>query len=106
MLCLVICSWGKMMGVVLLLLSKFSLFLHREFVQDAAAWREIRRARLLPLQRPHRAAQAKTPSLASRSVAAWNQGVHVARRLLHHLKAGVIYGWESYRWERVRLGRR
>jgi len=87
-------------------LDKFSLFLHREFVQDAAAWREIRRARLLPLQRPHRAAQAKTPSLASRSVAAWNQGVHVARRLLHHLKAGVIYGWESYRWERVRLGRR
>jgi hypothetical protein len=58
------------------------------------------------LQRPHRAAQATTPSLASRSVAAWKQGAHVARRLLHHLKASVLYGWESYRWARARSGRR
>src|SRR2546426_4391090 len=34
--------------------NKYSLFLHREFVEDPAAWAGIRRQRLFPARRPHR----------------------------------------------------
>jgi hypothetical protein len=83
--------------------NKFSLFLHREFIQDDAAWQELRRSRLFPLKWPNHAARACDPRFSSRLAVGWKQGLYVAHRLLHHLTAGARYGWESVRWERVRL---
>lgn len=80
--------------------NKFSLFLHREFIQDPAAWREIRRRRLFPLQRPHRAAQAATSRLSARLAAGWKQWAHSFRRFRFHLGAALHYAWEIPHWER------
>jgi hypothetical protein len=82
--------------------NKFSLFLHREFIPDNASWREMRRIRLFPLQRPNLAAQASRPGSLTRLAASWRQGVYVAGRLAHHLMTAVQYGWESSRWQRLR----
>ncbi len=82
--------------------NKFSLFLHREFIKDEALWREVRRSRLFPLQRPSRAAEPSSPRLSSRLLAAWKQGIYTGRRLRHHLVAAARYGIESRRWERAR----
>ena len=94
--------YGRKSALYNFSVDKSTLLLHREFVRGVAPWREIRRLRLFPLQRPHRAAQALAPGFAARSVAAWRQGIHVVRRVLHHLKAAILYGWQSYRWERIR----
>jgi hypothetical protein len=82
--------------------NKFSLFLHREFIQDPATWREIERGRLFPWHRPNRAAETSNPKSLPRLAAAWKQGVYTARRLRHHLLGAARYGLESHRWERAR----
>jgi hypothetical protein len=82
--------------------NKYALFLYREFVRDEAAWRQIRRARLLPLHRPNRvagAAASATPVLLPPS---WRQGWYMAQRLIHHVVKGAGYVWESARWDRLR----
>lgn len=81
--------------------NKFSLLLHREFVEDTKAWREIRSKRLFPFRRPHRAAEATSPRLASHLAAAWRQGRHVLRRIRFHLVAAACYAWELPMWERL-----
>jgi hypothetical protein len=82
--------------------NKYCLFLYREFVPDDATWREIRRRRLFPLQRPNRAARASTPEISARLAAGWKQGSYVARRLFRLLIATVPYTWEFIQWKRVR----
>lgn len=86
--------------------NKFSLFLHREFVQDHATWRAVRRLRLFPIHKPNRAVKASSSDVLARLVALWKQGLHVAGRLLHHLTAAIGYAWEAPRWERLRAGAR
>jgi hypothetical protein len=86
--------------------NKFNLFLHREFVQDHATWREVRRLRLFPIHRPNRAVEASSTDVIARFIAAWKQGLHVAARLLHHLTTTIEYAWEAPRWERLRAGAR
>ncbi len=80
---------------------KFSLFLHREFVQDLSAWRDIRRRRLFPFQRPHRAVRASSQRFSSRLTAAWKQRVYAFRRVRFHLGAALRYAWELPRWQRM-----
>lgn len=82
--------------------NKFSLFLHREFIQDEADWREILRIRLFPMQRPNQGFQSSTPTFSSRFAASWRRGIHVAQRMLYHLMAAIRYGLESPRWNRAR----
>jgi len=81
---------------------KYSLLLHREFIREEDVWRDLRRRRIFPLHRPNHPAKALKPGLASHLAAGWSQGVYVARRLAHHSKAALTYGWERYRWERIR----
>jgi len=82
--------------------NKYGLFLHREFVPDAASWRKIRRRRLLPLQRPNRGAQSSSPRVSDRLATGWRQASYIGQRLLHHSVAAVRFLWESRRWERMR----
>lgn len=82
--------------------TKFGLFLHREFVQDGAAWREIEKNRLFPLHRPNRPAATPSPKLALRLLASWKQGLYVLERVRHHLVGATQYGLESRRWARAR----
>jgi hypothetical protein len=82
--------------------NKYALFLYREFVQDEAAWRQIRRTRLLPLHRPNRVTGAAAPATYTSLPASWKQGVYVVQRLLHHSVSGARYAWESARWERIK----
>lgn len=81
---------------------KFSLFLHREFIQDQATWREIRRARLFPTHRPNHVLRSASRAVSFHGAANWKQGLYVAQRLKHHLVAAVQYGLESPHWARTR----
>jgi hypothetical protein len=82
--------------------NKYTLFLYREFVRDEAAWRQIRRSRLLPLQRPNRLPGAAAPATSVPLPESWKQAWYVIRRLVHHSMRGAGYVWESARWERLR----
>ena len=88
------------------LTNKFSLFLHREFVPDPSVWRAVRLRLLFPVQRPNKAVEARSPRLSSRLAAAAKQTLYGGRRVVHHLTAALRYGWESYRWQRLRTGGR
>ena len=89
------CALGNFMG------DKFSLFLLREFMPDAVAWRKVWRRRLFPIHRPNRAAEATSPRISARVEAGFKQSLHVARRFKFHVVSGFRLGWELSRWERV-----
>ncbi|MGH9326461.1 MAG: nucleotidyltransferase domain-containing protein [Terriglobia bacterium] len=82
--------------------NKFSLFLHREFIEDIAAWRQIRHKILFPLHRPNRAVRSGSLNLRARIVTEWKQAWYVSRRVRHHVWATMRYGLESGRWYRTR----
>jgi hypothetical protein len=82
--------------------NKYALFLHHEFVPDEATWAGVLRWRLLPIQRPNRAARASSPKVTARLAAGWSQATYVARRLSHHSLGALRYMWESRQWERIR----
>jgi len=82
--------------------NKYTLFLYREFVRDEAAWRQIRRSRLLPLQRPNHAPVAAVPATSVPLPGSWKQAWYVMHRLIHHSMRGAGYVWETARWERLR----
>ncbi len=86
---------GNFMG------DKFSLFLLREFIPDAVAWRVVSRRRLFPFHRPNRAAEALSPRMSSRLAAGLKQSLHIARRVKFHLVSALRLGWEYPRWQRV-----
>jgi len=81
---------------------KFSLFLQREFIPDASAWRNVRRRKLFPLHVPNRAAQATSPGWGPGLIAARKQAMHVVRRVRFHFISLLRYAWELPRWERLR----
>ncbi len=83
--------------------NKYSLFLHREFIKDAAAWREVRRRRLWPLAQVRRALVLRPSGTSSFCKAAWMQGIHVARRVSFHLTAAIGYALAWPFWSR-RIG--
>jgi hypothetical protein len=81
--------------------NKYALFLHREFVQDEAAWKAIQRDRLFPLHLPNRV----TGSVATAAPAILPEGCrqswYAVRRFLHHATNGARYARESARWNRL-----
>ncbi|MGH9377797.1 MAG: nucleotidyltransferase family protein [Terriglobia bacterium] len=81
--------------------NKFGLFLHREFIQEAATWRAIQRSHLFPIHRPNQAVHTPNSTLRSHLAAGWKQWFYVAQRLKHHVVATLRYGLESPRWERA-----
>lgn len=81
--------------------NKFSLFLHREFIQDAPSWREIQRKRLFPLQGPPRAVQAASRRFYSRLAVTWKEFGFVVRRVAFHLGSALRYAWELPTWRRM-----
>jgi hypothetical protein len=80
---------------------KYSLFLHREFVQDSVTWAGIRKRRLFPLQRPHRL-PAPFHRRSSRLAKLWMDGCHAIRRVKFHAVSVFKYAWEHPRWMRLR----
>jgi hypothetical protein len=84
---------------------KCSLFLHREFVDDSAAWTTIRRRRLFPVRRPHRPPAIVFQRGFSYPGKLWMESVHALRRLKFHAVAGIRYVCEYPRWmlRRARL---
>ncbi|MBI1983371.1 MAG: nucleotidyltransferase family protein, partial [Acidobacteria bacterium] len=82
--------------------NKFSLFLHREFVESDAGWREVRRRRLFPMQSPLHAAKVLTQRASSRTAARWRQCKHAARRFRYHLISALLYALHWPLWRRTR----
>ncbi len=80
--------------------NKLSLFLHREFIQDPAVWREIRWRRLFPVHRLHHVAQASRHLFCFHKVTVEMQA-HLIRWLSSHLSAPLGYAWEWPRWQRM-----
>ncbi len=80
--------------------NKFSLYLHREFVQNAVDWRKILRTRLFPIQLPHRAAEVSSSPRSSILGADWRGWAHILSRLRFHLSSALRYAWELPRWNR------
>jgi hypothetical protein len=81
---------------------KSSLFLYREFVDDASAWSKIWHRRLFPVRRPH-----KPPSIVfqrgfSYTGRLWIEGMHAIRRLKFHSLSGIWYAFEYPRWMLLR----
>jgi hypothetical protein len=81
--------------------NKFSLFLHREFIQDSAAWRDIRRRQLFLLKRPARVAGNPTPGARANLRARWRQLVYLAHVLGFHVPATLQYALELPHWRRM-----
>jgi hypothetical protein len=90
--------YGKQAALANFRNGKYTLFLHREFVDDRAAWANIVRRRLFPLRRPHRppavAFQRGFSHLGRLSM----EGLHALRRLKFHALSDLRYLWEYPRW--------
>jgi hypothetical protein len=84
---------------------KCSLFLHREFVDNASAWTRIRRRRLFPVQRPHRPPAIVFQRGFSRPGRLWMETFHALRRAKFHALAGLRYACEYPRWSLLRRAR-
>jgi len=84
--------------------SKLSLLLHREFVEDPALWRQVRRSRLLPFHRPARVAEPRQSNLSSNWKAVWQQWRFAVARFRCHLLGLTTYAWHLRGWNR-RIGR-
>ncbi len=77
---------------------KFSMFLAREFVEEADGWRHLRRRRLFPLQAPNRLpATTKQDTFAGLTEKYWS-GIRFLRRLGFHVRGTLLYAWEYPRW--------
>lgn len=81
---------------------KSSLFLHAEFVESRAQWAEVRRRRLLPVQRPHRPPAVIFQRGFSATGRVWMETLHSARRVKFHSLAGLAYFLEYPRWVLLR----
>jgi hypothetical protein len=93
--------YGKSLALQNFSGNKFSLFLHREFVQDIEGWRHIRRRRVFLLERPSQVAKASGPRVSSRLKATWRQLIYVLGLLSFHLPATLSYWFELPRWKRM-----
>jgi hypothetical protein len=81
--------------------SKLSLLVHREFVEEPAAWSEVCRGRLLPFHRPASVAEPREPNLKSNWTAKWRQGRFVMARARYHIAGLAIYSWHISGWKRT-----
>ena len=81
--------------------SKLSLFLHREFVDDSSAWRDVRHSRLFPFHRPARVAEARDATRTSRWAANLDQWRFAGSRAKFHLAGLMSYALHVPRWNRV-----
>jgi hypothetical protein len=97
--------YGKRAAVSNFSRDKCSLFLHREFVEDAAAWGTIWRRRLFPVRRPHRPPAIVFQRGFSHSGKLWMESVHAFRRLRFHGIAGLRYFCGYPRWFLLRRTR-
>jgi hypothetical protein len=77
---------------------KSSLFLYREFVDDASAWSGIWHRRLFPVRRPHKPPAIVFQRGFSYSGRLWMESVHAFRRLKYHSLSGIWYAFEYPRW--------
>lgn len=82
--------------------NKFSLFLHREFIDDKACWRQIRRTRLFPVPRPNGVFRATDGTTLEHLKAGSKQLIYIIRRMNHHLTGTIQYGLEAPFWGRAR----
>lgn len=82
--------------------SKNSLFLHREFVADRSAWRDVWRRRLFPFRRPHRLPRVLTNQQARHLGKKWAQCIHGLQRFRFHTISAAHYAWEYPRWRVLR----
>ncbi len=80
--------------------NKHSLFLHREFVDDLSAWREVRRRRLFPFVQIPRALKLRAPGRVFPLKATWMQGIHLVRRTKFHITAALSYALAYPVWRR------
>jgi hypothetical protein len=94
--------YGKSSALANFRNDKYSLFLHREFVQDSVTWAGIRKRRLFPLQRPHRL-PAAFHRRSARLSKFWMDGCHAIRRVRFHAASVFKYAWEYPQWMRLRL---
>ena len=78
--------------------NKHSLLLHREFVDDLSAWREVRRQRLFPFAQIPRALRLRSARRGFPLNAAWTQGMHLVRRAKFHLTAALSYALANVAW--------
>lgn len=81
--------------------NKFALFLHREFIEHAKDWREVRRTRLFPLHRPNHAVRSASSARSDRLRGTLKQGSYVVQRLRHHAWSSVRYCLEVPLWTRA-----
>jgi putative nucleotidyltransferase-like protein len=77
---------------------KSSLFLYKEFVDDASAWSGIWHRRLFPVRRPHKPPAIVFQRGFSYSGRLWMEGLHAFRRLKFHSLSGIWYAFEYPRW--------
>jgi hypothetical protein len=75
-----------------------TLFLHREFLETADAWKAIRRKRLVPLRRPHKPPPIVFQRGFSQAGRRFIESVHALRRMKFHAVAGLRYIVEYPRW--------
>jgi len=94
--------WADRYGIVSALSNfrsdKFSLFLHREFLDANSDWTAVRRRRLFPIQRPHRLPGIVFQRGFSRLEKAWIDQAHALRRMKFHALAAARYALEYPRW--------
>jgi len=85
--------------------SKNSLFLHREFVVDRSAWRDVWRRRLFPFRRPHHLPKVLADHQARRLGKKWAQCLHGLQRIQFHTISAADYAWKYPRWQLLRRAR-
>lgn len=100
--------YGLRMAAANFHLDKSTLFLHREFVDNASDWSEIQRRRLVPMHRPHRPPAVVFQRGSSAVGRSWMEGMHAMKRLRFHSVAAARYLLEYPQWvalRRIRLAR-
>lgn len=85
--------------------SKYSLFLHREFVDDNAEWAEVLKRRLFPVHRPHQLPNVLSNPALGGLGRILDRLMHAFRRLRFHAFAAFAYVWEYPRWQVARDAR-
>jgi hypothetical protein len=80
--------------------NKLSLLVHRAFIEDPEAWKEIEIDRLLPLHRVPTVVESGGPGQAPHWRAKWDQSQYVVSRLMFHLGGLLTYLRELPAWKK------
>jgi Uncharacterised nucleotidyltransferase len=87
--------------VSLFSVDKLVIFLHQEYLPDAAARRHLIRMRLFPLEQFFRRAQSITNPFSTNPRGRAQQFKRAIVRLLFHVTGGLRYLWEVPYWRRL-----